>query len=147
LRSVEVLRDGASALYGSDAIAGVMNFNLRTESEGGEIRMQHGVYADTAGGPGGLGIGRRGSLEGQGGEKDYKVQLNFGMPLTEDGFINVSSELYSAQGTSRVVDTNLLFLALKSGIVLQKLRLWTAQCLTMMVLLAQLKYSVRALMH
>ncbi len=101
LRSVEVLRDGASALYGSDAIAGVMNFNLRTESEGGEIRMQHGVYADTAGGPGGLGIGRRGSLEGQGGEKDYKVQLNFGMPLTEDGFINVSSELYSAQGTSR----------------------------------------------
>ena len=101
LRSVEVLRDGASALYGSDAIAGVMNFNLRTESEGGEIRMQHGVYADTAGGPGGLGIGKRGSLEGQGGEKDYKVQLNFGMPLTEDGFINVSSELYSAQGTSR----------------------------------------------
>ena len=101
LRSVEVLRDGASALYGSDAIAGVMNFNLRTESEGGEIRMQHGVYADTAGGPGGLGIGKRGSLEGQGGEKDYKVQLNFGMPLTEDGFINISSELYSAQGTSR----------------------------------------------
>ena len=101
LKSVEVLRDGASALYGSDAIAGVMNFNLRTESEGGEIRMQHGVYADTAGGPGGLGIGKRGSLEGQGGEKDYKVQLNFGMPLTEDGFINVSSELYSAQGTSR----------------------------------------------
>tara|TARA_B100001057_G_scaffold112890_2_gene111092 strand:- start:2964 stop:5861 length:2898 start_codon:yes stop_codon:yes gene_type:complete len=101
LRSVEVLRDGASALYGSDAIAGVMNFNLRTESEGGEIRMQHGVYADTAGGPGGLGIGKRGSLEGQGGEKDYKVQLNFGMPLTEDGFINISSELYGDQGTSR----------------------------------------------
>ena len=49
-----------------------MNFALRTESEGGEIRMQHGV-CDTAGGPGGLGIGKRGSLEGQGGEKDYKV--------------------------------------------------------------------------
>ena len=101
LRSIEVLRDGASALYGSDAIAGVMNFNLRNSAEGGEIRMQHGWYSDTAGGPGGLGIGKRGSLEGQGGEKDYKVQMNFGMPLTEDGFINVSSELYSAQGTSR----------------------------------------------
>ena len=101
LKSVEVLRDGASALYGSDAIAGVMNFNLRDASEGGQIRMQYGVYSDTAGGPGGMGYGRRDSLEGQGGEKDYKVALNFGMPLTEDGFINVSSELYKAQGTSR----------------------------------------------
>jgi iron complex outermembrane receptor protein len=63
--------------------------------------MQYGVYSDTAGGPGGMGFGRRDSLEGQGGEKDYKVALNFGMPLTEDGFINVSSELYKAQGTSR----------------------------------------------
>jgi iron complex outermembrane receptor protein len=101
LKSVEVLRDGASALYGSDAIAGVMNFNLRDAAEGGQIRMQYGVYSDTAGGPGGMGFGRRDSLEGQGGEKDYKVALNFGMPLTEDGFINVSSELYKAQGTSR----------------------------------------------
>ena len=101
LKSVEVLRDGASALYGSDAIAGVMNFNLRDSAEGGEIRMQHGVYADTAGGPGFGAPGARDSLEGQGGEKDYKVQLNFGMPLTEDGFMNVSAELYGAQGTSR----------------------------------------------
>ena len=101
LKSVEVLRDGASALYGSDAIAGVMNFNLRDSAEGGEIRMQHGVYADSAGGPGYGAFGARDSLEGQGGEKDYKVQLNFGMPLTEDGFMNVSAELYGAQGTSR----------------------------------------------
>ena len=101
LKSVEVLRDGASALYGSDAIAGVMNFNLRDSAEGGEIRMQHGVYADTAGGPGFGAPGARDSLEGQGGEKDYKVQLNFGMPLTEDGFMNISAELYGAQGTSR----------------------------------------------
>ena len=55
LKSVEVLRDGASALYGSDAIAGVMNFNLRDSAEGGQIRMQYGVYSDTAGGPGGNG--------------------------------------------------------------------------------------------
>ena len=101
LKSVEVLRDGASALYGSDAIAGVMNFNLRDSAEGGQIRMQYGVYSDTAGGPGGMPAGQRGSLDGQGGEKDYKVALNFGMPLTEDGFLNVTSELYRANGTSR----------------------------------------------
>ena len=44
LRSVEVLRDGASALYGSDAIAGVFNFNLKDDAEGGEIRIQTGKY-------------------------------------------------------------------------------------------------------
>ena len=38
--SVEVLRDGASAMYGSDAIAGVFNFNLRDSAEGGEVRLQ-----------------------------------------------------------------------------------------------------------
>jgi outer membrane receptor protein involved in Fe transport len=44
LISVEVLRDGASALYGSDAIAGVFNFNLKDTAEGGEIRLQNGMY-------------------------------------------------------------------------------------------------------
>ena len=34
LKSVEVLRDGASAQYGSDAIAGVINFNLNDSAEG-----------------------------------------------------------------------------------------------------------------
>ena len=42
--SVEVLRDGASALYGSDAIAGVINYNLKDASEGGEVRLQTGMY-------------------------------------------------------------------------------------------------------
>ena len=34
LRSVEVLRDGAAAQYGSDAIAGVINFNLKDSASG-----------------------------------------------------------------------------------------------------------------
>lgn len=42
LQSVEVLRDGASAMYGSDAIAGVFNFNLRDADEGGEVQLQAG---------------------------------------------------------------------------------------------------------
>ena len=101
LKSIEVLRDGASALYGSDAVAGVLNFNLRDASEGGEIRIQYGVYDDHAGGTADGGIGSRSTYEGQGGEKDYKVALNFGMPLTDNGFVNVSAELFEAQGTSR----------------------------------------------
>ena len=38
---VEVLKDGAAALYGSDAIAGVMNFITRDKFEGLEIRGSH----------------------------------------------------------------------------------------------------------
>ena len=39
---VEVLKDGASAIYGSDAIAGVINFILRTDLQGGDISLQYG---------------------------------------------------------------------------------------------------------
>jgi iron complex outermembrane receptor protein len=40
LKQVEVLRDGAAAQYGSDAIAGVMNFVLNDASEGGSISVK-----------------------------------------------------------------------------------------------------------
>jgi iron complex outermembrane receptor protein len=46
VKSIEVLRDGASALYGSDAIAGVINFNLKDYADGGEIRLQTSQYTD-----------------------------------------------------------------------------------------------------
>ncbi|GFE90469.1 TonB-dependent receptor plug domain-containing protein [Steroidobacter agaridevorans] len=42
IQSVEVLRDGASAQYGSDAIAGVINLRLRTDNEGGDAGVIYG---------------------------------------------------------------------------------------------------------
>ncbi len=47
LRSIEVLRDGASAQYGSDAIAGVINLRLRDSRSGGELGTSYG-WRDTA---------------------------------------------------------------------------------------------------
>ena len=44
LQQVEVLRDGASAQYGSDAIAGVMNFRLKDNYKGGSIEFKPGIY-------------------------------------------------------------------------------------------------------
>jgi len=44
LSRVEVLRDGAAAQYGSDAIAGVINFQLRDKPEGGRITATYGQY-------------------------------------------------------------------------------------------------------
>ena len=44
LRQVEILRDGAAAQYGSDAIAGVMNFQLKDSHEGGSFEFKPGIY-------------------------------------------------------------------------------------------------------
>ena len=44
LQQVEILRDGASAQYGSDAIAGVMNFRLKDNHEGGSLEFKPGIY-------------------------------------------------------------------------------------------------------
>jgi iron complex outermembrane receptor protein len=44
ISSVEVLRDGASAQYGSDAIAGVINLRLREASSGGFASVTYGQY-------------------------------------------------------------------------------------------------------
>lgn len=43
--SIQVLRDGASAQYGSDAIAGVINIVLRDDDTGGGVTAQYGVFA------------------------------------------------------------------------------------------------------
>jgi len=84
LKQVEILRDGASAQYGSDAIAGVINFVLKDNSSGGTIEAKAGEYAS-----------------GDGQTKTYAA--NFGMPLTERGFVNVSFELNDQQPTSRSI--------------------------------------------
>ena len=82
LKSVEVLRDGAAAQYGSDAIAGVMNFILKDAPTGGEIQFQAGGYK-----------------EGDG--EDILIAANLGLALGEAGFINISVEGTTAQPTNR----------------------------------------------
>ena len=52
IRQAEVLRDGAAAQYGSDAIAGVMNFQLKDARSGGSLEFRTGAYLD--GNPGSL---------------------------------------------------------------------------------------------
>ncbi|WP_394393822.1 TonB-dependent receptor plug domain-containing protein [Shewanella woodyi] len=84
LKQVEVLRDGAAAQYGSDAIAGVMNFVLKDNAEGGSLEVKTGEY-----------------YEGDGATTE--VSGNIGMPLTEDGFVNLSFQYKNADPTSRSV--------------------------------------------
>ncbi|SBV31831.1 TonB-dependent receptor [uncultured Sphingopyxis sp.] len=78
---VEVLRDGAAAQYGSDAIAGVINFQLREDDGGIQLDAKYGQY-----------------YEGDG--ENYDIQANVGLPLGE-GFINVSGQYSGNEHTYR----------------------------------------------
>ena len=78
IKRLEVLRDGASAQYGSDAIAGVMNMILKDNAEGVEFQVTNGTWMTAP--------------NGRGGEADITAAANIGMPLSDNGFLNVSAE-------------------------------------------------------
>lgn len=48
LRSLQVLRDGAAAIYGSDAVAGVINYQLKDDYEGAKFSLSHGLSEGTS---------------------------------------------------------------------------------------------------
>ncbi|WP_395401013.1 TonB-dependent receptor plug domain-containing protein [Pseudoduganella sp. UC29_106] len=103
--SVEVLRDGAAAQYGSDAIAGVINFRLRENRSGGSMFVNAGErktdYAfNTGAPPAGLALNipkTRSRTDGGtvtvGGWK--------GFSLGEDGFLTVAAEFKKQEHTER----------------------------------------------
>lgn len=88
LKRVEVLRDGAAAQYGSDAVAGVMNFVLKDAPDSGTAETRWGQYyagdGDTA-----------------------SIAANFGVPLPlpfiQSGFANFSFEYGASDWTSRSI--------------------------------------------
>ncbi len=47
LKRVEILRDGAAAIYGSDAVAGVVNYALKDNYEGAELNLNYGTEEGT----------------------------------------------------------------------------------------------------
>ena len=91
LNRVEVLRDGASAQYGSDAIAGVLNFRLKDRSDGLAIETKVGSFQD---GEGILGDGELFSIAG-----------NLGLG-NDNAWANLSLEYGNAGETIRSVQRN-----------------------------------------
>ena len=87
LRQVEVLRDGAAAQYGSDAIAGVMNFQLKDAASGGAFEVNTGMH-------------------GAGDGEAYQFAGNVGLPLGGAGFANLSLEFGNANQTDRTAPRN-----------------------------------------
>ena len=109
IRQVEVLRDGAAAQYGSDAIAGVMNFQLKDNPSGGSIEIQTGAFRDVNNGDTstcGAGIigDIKHSCNGIGGQgRTFSFAGNVGLPLGSDGFANISLEYGTAEPTNRTI--------------------------------------------
>ncbi len=84
VKRLEILRDGASAQYGSDAIAGVINVILDDANEGITVSVQTGEY-----------------FEGDGARTT--IAANGGFSLGDNGFLNLTIEHSTADRTSRGV--------------------------------------------
>ncbi|UCA59894.1 TonB-dependent receptor [Chryseobacterium rhizoplanae] len=91
IERLEVLRDGASAQYGSDAIAGVIN-----------VIMKKNTNAFTAAITGG-GFNSKGANDHHGGwdGDKYQLDLNYGTKIGSNGFINFTASLLHRNDTRR----------------------------------------------
>jgi iron complex outermembrane receptor protein len=117
---IEVLRDGASSQYGSDAIAGVINIQLRGNNHGGRVTATYGRYAttlndvaritglQTVGGQPFLdpadnrvlaatADGERHAHDGQ----IYTLGANIGFALGPNGFVSLTAEYRDRNPTNR----------------------------------------------
>lgn len=120
---VEVLRDGAAAQYGSDAIAGVINIQLKNANHGGRVSLTYGQYyttLDDVAKVTGLQLTASGQpqldpadpagrylLAATDGERkahdgtQVTVAANLGVPIGPNGFINITGELHRRDRTNR----------------------------------------------
>jgi iron complex outermembrane receptor protein len=83
IKNLQVLRDGATAQYGSDAIAGVLNYGLKDSPSGLEVNVRYGQNFQN----------------GDGASQQYSA--NLGLPIGTKGFINLSGEYDDDAQTSR----------------------------------------------
>ncbi|MCI1188190.1 TonB-dependent receptor [Hymenobacter sp. DH14] len=86
IERVEILRDGAAAQYGSDAIAGIVNIVLKKNPRGGIVNGNYGVTA--------MGDGHT-----------FDLGVNYGLPLGKrDGFLNLTAQGHHNTPTNRSGD-------------------------------------------
>jgi iron complex outermembrane receptor protein len=96
---IEVLRDGAAAQYGSDAIAGVINIILKDDNSGGSASFSAGQNYDRSDG------------------ELYRADLNIGTKLGESGFLNlsVSAKKQDASNRAEPIASSIRLYPLVSG--------------------------------
>jgi len=90
IERVEILRDGAAAQYGSDAIAGVINIILKGYGHKNEVSVSYGQ-----------------TKEGDGQVKD--TSIFYTLPLQYDGFFNITAQYRDRASTTRSPNENLRY--------------------------------------
>ena len=114
IKRIEILRDGASAQYGSDAIAGVINIVLNDNDEGISGNITYGAYNTNADGeflPGtpntkGNRLDQNGNGTSVGKDQNFdggslKIATNYGVKLGKEGFANFTLEYLDKNKTLR----------------------------------------------
>ena len=97
IERVEILRDGAAAQYGSDAIAGVINIVLKTRTDGTEVNLNTGQH-----------------FEGDG--EVVQVSANHGWSIGDRGYFNLDLEYRDRGATNRAgLDPRQQYLARPDG--------------------------------
>ena len=89
IERIEVLRDGAAAQYGSDAIAGVINVVLKSNSDQASASFTTGAYS-----------------EGDG--ELLQFNMNYGAKIGEEGYINITGEYINRGATNRTQNHDLI---------------------------------------
>jgi len=92
IERIEVLRDGAAAQYGSDAIAGVINIVLKQQTERLDLTTTAGT---TAGGQSVWDIASRHDGD------QLKTEIDYGFGIGDRGFFNIAGEYLDRGATSR----------------------------------------------
>ena len=113
IERIEVLRDGAASLYGSDAIAGVINIQLK-KGTGGRAQMTYGKYITEMEGTDVVdtvslttGLADNPVITYTGGDRKrrdgdtYTFASNFGLPIGDTGYLNVTAEYKDRDFTNR----------------------------------------------
>jgi iron complex outermembrane receptor protein len=106
VKNIEVLRDGASAQYGSDALSGVINLRLRENRDGGEVTASYGArITEYDYIPGATATGATWTAPGTSRErhdgKTATVSIWKGLSFGETGYVTVAAELKDQEHTER----------------------------------------------
>ena len=100
IERIEILRDGAAAQYGSDAIAGVVNIILKSRDHGGGVSYQTGGYT-------------------QGDGEQHKVNLWKGFALPNDGALTVALDLGKREAASNTAPDTRTFMMVQPRLNIQ----------------------------
>ncbi len=87
IERIEILRDGAAAQYGSDAIAGVINIVLKSSADELKINVNNGIYS-------------------KGDGLSTQINSNYGFKVGGRGFVNFTTDILSRGRTNRPADPN-----------------------------------------